>query len=62
MGEYKGSFTEKEKKVWEKIIRLGLREIDYLNEDWNSYFEKKKQEIREREKKSFEKNNPKTIY
>jgi len=38
---------EKEKKVWEKIIRLGLREIDYLNEDWNSYFEKKKQEIQE---------------
>ena len=38
---------EKEKKVWEKIIRLGLREIDYLNKDWHSYFEKKKQEIQE---------------
>ena len=38
---------EKEKKVWEKIIRPGLRDIDYLNEDWNSYFEKKKQEIQE---------------
>ena len=35
------------KKEWEKKIRQGLREIDYLNKDWNSYFEKKKQEIQE---------------
>ena len=38
---------EEEKKEWEKSIRPGLRDIDYLNEDWNSYFEKKKQEIQE---------------
>ena len=38
---------EAEKKEWEKIIRQGLREIDYLNKDWHSYFEKKKQEIQE---------------
>lgn len=38
---------EKEKKVWEKIIRPGLRDSYYLGEDWNSYFEKKKQEIQE---------------
>ena len=38
---------EKEKKVWEKIIRPGRRDTDYLNKDWNSYFEKKKQEIQE---------------
>ncbi|MDD1547810.1 hypothetical protein C7U84_39445, partial [Bradyrhizobium sp. WBAH41] len=31
----------------EKIIRPGLRAIDYLNKDWHSYFEKKKQEIQE---------------
>ena len=31
----------------EKKIRQGLREIDYLNKDWHSYFEKKKQEIQE---------------
>lgn len=38
---------EAEKKEWEKTIRQGLREIDYLNKDWHSYFEKKKQEIQE---------------
>ena len=38
---------EEEKKKWEKIIRLGLRNIDYLYKDWHSYFEKKKQEIQE---------------
>lgn len=38
---------EAEKKEWEKIIRQGLRDIDYLNKDWHSYFEKKKQEIQE---------------
>ena len=38
---------EAEKKEWEKNIRQGLRDIDYLNKDWNSYFEKKKQEIQE---------------
>lgn len=38
---------EEEKKEWEKSIRQGLTDIDYLNEDWNSYFEKKKQEIQE---------------
>ena len=36
---------EVEKREWEKTIRQGLRDIDYLNEDWHSYFEKKKQEI-----------------
>ena len=39
--------NEEAKKEREKTIRLGLRDIDYLNEDWNSYFEKKKQEIQE---------------
>ena len=39
--------NEKEKKVWEKIIRPGLRDSYYLNENWHSYFEKKKQEIQE---------------
>ena len=38
---------EKEKKGWEKIICQSLRDLDYLNEDWSSYFEKKKQEIQE---------------
>ena len=38
---------EAEKKEWKKTIRQGLREIDYLNEEWDSYFEKKKQEIQE---------------
>ena len=38
---------EAEKKGMEKIIRQGLRDIDYLNKDWNSYFEKKKQETQE---------------
>lgn len=38
---------ETEKKGWEKIIYQGLRDVDYLNEDWHSYFEKKKQEIQE---------------
>ena len=36
-----------EQKRMEKIIRPGLRDIDYLNKDWHSYFEKKKQEIQE---------------
>lgn len=36
-----------EEKEWEKSIRQGLTDIDYLNKDWNSYFEKKKQEIQE---------------
>ena len=31
----------------EKKIHHYLRDIDYLNKDWNSYFEKKKQEIQE---------------
>ena len=31
----------------EKRIRQDLRDIDYLNKDWNSYFEKKKQETQE---------------
>ena len=38
---------EADKKVIEKRVRQGLREIDYLNKDWNSYFKKKKQEIQE---------------
>ena len=38
---------EVEKREWEKTLRQGLRDIDYLNKDWHSYFEKKKQEIRE---------------
>ena len=36
-----------EQKRMEKIIRPGLRDIDYLNKDWISSFEKKKQEIQE---------------
>ena len=35
------------KKRIEKKIRPGLRDIGYLNKDWISYFEKKKQEIQE---------------
>ena len=38
---------EAEKKGMEKRIRQGLRDVDYLNKDWNSYFEKKKQETQE---------------
>ena len=38
---------EAEKKVIEKRIRQSLRDIDYLNKKWNSYFKKKKQEIQE---------------
>ena len=38
---------ETEKEEIEKVIRSGLRDIDYLNEDWDSYFEKKKQETQE---------------
>jgi len=38
---------EAEKKVIEKRIRQSLRDIDYLNKKWISYFEKKKQEIQE---------------
>lgn len=37
--------NEVEKREWEKIILPSLRDIDYLNKDWHSYFEKKKQEI-----------------
>ena len=36
-----------EQKRMEKIIRQSLRDVAYLNEDWHSYFEKKKQEIQE---------------
>lgn len=36
-----------EQKRIEKIIRQSLRDVAYLNEDWHSYFEKKKQEIQE---------------
>lgn len=36
-----------EQKRMEKIIRPSLRDIDYLNKDWISSFEKKKQEIQE---------------
>ena len=39
--------NEVEKREWEKIILPSLRDIDYLNKDWHSYFEKKKQEIQE---------------
>ena len=39
--------NEEEKKEWEKTIRPGLRDVAYLNKDWHSYFEKKKQEIQE---------------
>ena len=38
---------EEEIKEWKKDILQGLRDIDYLNKDWYSYFEKKKQEIQE---------------
>ena len=38
---------EAEKKGMEKRIRQSLRDIDYLNEEWDSYFKKKKQEIQE---------------
>ena len=38
---------KEEKKEWEKTIRPGLRDMAYLNKDWKSYFEKKKQEIQE---------------
>ena len=38
---------ETEKEEIEKRIRQGLRDIDYLNEEWDSYFEKKKQETQE---------------
>ena len=38
---------EEEKKEWEKTICPGLRDMAYLNKDWHSYFEKKKQEIQE---------------
>lgn len=38
---------ETEKEEIEKRIRPSLRDIDYLNEDWDSYFEKKKQETQE---------------
>ena len=36
-----------EQKRMEKRIRQSLRDVDYLNEDWYSYFDKKKQEIQE---------------
>ena len=35
-----------EKRI-EKRIHQSLRDVDYLNGDWNSYFEKKKQETQE---------------
>lgn len=38
---------EAEQKRMEKRIRQSLRDVAYLNEDWHSYFEKKKQEIQE---------------
>ena len=43
-------YYDKKKKArleQEKKIHHYLRDIDYLNEDWISYFEKKKQEIQE---------------
>ena len=39
--------SDETKKRIEKKIRPGLRDIGYLNKDWISYFEKKKQEIQE---------------
>ena len=38
---------EREQEKLKKGIHPYLRDIDYLNEDWNSYFEKKKQETQE---------------
>ena len=38
---------ETEQKRMEKRICQSLRDVAYLNEDWHSYFEKKKQEIQE---------------
>ena len=45
--EQLSQLEETEKEETEKRIRQGLRDIDYLNEEWDSYFEKKKQEIQE---------------
>ncbi|QMT37607.1 sel1 repeat family protein [Neisseria sicca] len=39
--------SDKAKKRIEKRIHQSLRDVDYLNGDWNSYFEKKKQETQE---------------
>ena len=38
---------EREQEKLKKGIHPYLRDIDYLNEDWDSYFEKKKQETQE---------------
>ena len=38
---------EREQEKLKKGIHPYLRDIDYLNEDWDSYFDKKKQEIQE---------------
>ena len=39
--------SDETKKRIEKRIHQSLRDVDYLNGDWNSYFEKKKQETQE---------------
>lgn len=39
--------SDEAKKRIEKRIHQSLRDVAYLNEDWHSYFEKKKQEIQE---------------
>lgn len=39
--------SDEARKRIEKRIRQSLRDIDYLNKDWHSYFEKKKQETQE---------------
>ena len=39
--------SDEAKKRIEKRIHQSLRDVDYLNGDWNSYFEKKKQETQE---------------
>lgn len=45
--EQLSQLKETEKEEIEKRIRPSLRDIDYLKEEWGSYFEKKKQEIQE---------------
>lgn len=39
--------SDEAKKRIEKRIHQSLRDVAYLNEDWHSYFEKKKQEIQQ---------------
>ena len=39
--------SDEARKRIEKRIHQSLRDVDYLNGDWNSYFEKKKQETQE---------------